>query len=688
MTQLHTSTCRFITLLTILLLGAPSTGAGDIAREPVEQALWDLAGRRLRITWLQDTADGSDYLARGTSLQLMVLDSDDGLGERAIIPPGRNMAKPMFTADGERIVFSDRHAGTMHIVNRDGGDLETLGAGFALLTWRDPDTDVEWLYYAEGWVDDEKILPTHTSISRRALPESGGRVRLPFARIRRKLGTQVVWDQTRISEDSFQISADGRYASAVFPWPEVGVLDVRNAQWRRIGRGCWVALAPDNSYLLWILDGPHRNLTLFNTISGESWAVKLNELPGTGRYEVYHPRWSNHPRVLGVSGPYKVGEGSYRLPGGGAEVEIHVGRFSADFQSIEHWVRATYNNHANFYPDIWVEPDPDGPAAREDGPLPTLAPRATRWPLSDDSLLYLWEHGAAQNEVTDPHTGRRRIFRPEPRDLARYGRRHEMWLAGGYFIDPHGPALAREFSIECTLRSPAAIDDEALVIGYGNEFGLFEVNGDWILRHGDRSIPLTAVDTNAPVHLVIGVARDRLHLHVNGELTLNQPLASRVAPPSGGILHFGGHPELPGDWPGHLSHVALHGRLLSDREIMQHHRLTREELGPLGAGGVRSARARVVGRSALPTPEDIAPYRRALVVNEYELMEGEQAGERILVAHWAILDGRVLDTADRPLDAEYDLQLAPFEKRPELEGERLAMDTEDITLRMFYDLNL
>ncbi len=675
-------------LLWIAVLCAPLIASSDetSTREPVEQALWDLAGRRLRITWIQDTADGSDYLAHGTNLQLMVMDSDDGRGEHAIIPPGRNITKPMFTVDGERIVFSDRLRGTMHIVNRDGTDLETVGPGFALLTWRDPESGVEWLYFAEGWVDGDQLLSTHGSISRRALPEPGRRSRWPLSRIRHKLRAQAVWKQTHVSEDSFQLSADGRYASAVFPWPEVGVLDMQTARWRRIGRGCWAALAPDNSYRLWILDGPHRNLTLFDTLSGESWAVKLNELPGTGRYEVYHPRWSNHPRILAVSGPYKVGEGAYRLPGGGAEVEIHVGRFSEDFQSIEHWVRATYNNHANFYPDIWVEPDPAGPASAPALPPPTSRPAG--WPLSDDRLLYLWQHGAAQNEVTDSRTGERRIFRPDARDLARYGRRHEMWLPGGHFMDPHGPALPAEFSIECALHSPTVVDNEALVLGYGPEFALLEVNGRWVRRRGNRSLPLAPVDTNAVAHLIIGITPDRLYLHVNGDWIRDHPLESGTIPPTAGPLYFGGHPELAADWPGTISHIAFHGRRLTDREIMQHHRLVREEVGGTGTGAVRVVRARVSDRSAIPSPDEIAPYRRALVVNEYELVDGEQAGERILAAHWAILDGRVLETADRTLDAEYELALTPFEKRPELEGERLSMDNEDITLRLFYDLNL
>jgi hypothetical protein len=170
--------------------------------------------------------------------------------------------------------------------------------------------------------------------------------------LNRKPREQLVWNRTSVSEDNYMLSADGNFASAPFPWSHMGVHDIRAQRWNRHGRGCWAAMSPDNSYLFWIFDGPHRNL-IMERVGGtehQRWSVSINELDETGRYEVYHPRWSNHPRIMTVTGPYKVGEGAYRLPGGGAKVEIHLGRFSDDYRSIEHWVRATYNDYANFYP--------------------------------------------------------------------------------------------------------------------------------------------------------------------------------------------------------------------------------------------------------------------------------------------------------------------------------------------------
>ena len=47
----------------------------------------------------------------------------------------------------------------------------------------------------------------------------------------------------------------------------------------------------------------------------------------------------------------------------------------------------------------------------------------------------------------------------------------------------------------------------------------------------------------------------------------------------------------------------------------------------------------------VPTPESIAPYRHALVVSRYEIVNvvaGSQPGTQINVAHWAIRDAQVL----------------------------------------------
>ena len=659
---------------------APSPPPQDLRAAAIET----LTGSRSRLVWLQDVGDNTDYLARGTQLQLMGLDTRDGAGERIIVPSGRNMAKPMFTIDGQRILFSDRDAGTMHMVDWDGGTVQDLGEGFVLHTWHDPQSGIEFLYYAKNFVDDGKTLPTHEFIYRRALPPVALNWESLKLWARGRTRDRRVWHQTHVSEDSYQLSADGRFASAPFPWPEVGVHDIGARRWRRHGRGCWVAMSPDNSYLFWILDGPHRNLIMeqVGRPEGERWPVNISNLPETDRYEVYHPRWSNHPRILAITGPYKVGEGAYRLPGGGAGVEIWLGRFTEDHKSIEHWVQATNNDRADFYPDVWVEPDPAAQMGNPAAVVWQTREPTDAWPSSRQGLRYLWEHAAAQNEI-ELANGQRRIFRPEASGLARFGEHQTLWVEGGYFSEAKPPALQAPFSIEAVLHDREA---SRLIVSIDQQWRLGQSDGEWWLDTPESRIALGKTGMESLQHMVLVATGDSLTLLVNGtalpRVDLEQPLGALT----GEIIYWGGDPDQPGR--GRMSHLALYDRALSAAEAEAHYRWITTYFEQQPTAPVLEARGRLIGLSSIPTPADIAPYRRALVFNEYEILDGELHGERLLAAHWTILDGRILPSAERIVGEEYPLRLVLFDQRPELEGERVAMDNEDFLLEWYYDLNL
>lgn len=645
---------------------------------------------RTRVIWLKDIGDGTDYLARGPNLVLMGYDTDDGRGERELLPAGRNMVKPMFTVDGDRVVFSDRQAGTMHLIDWDGGPVETLGEGFVLHTWRDPKSQIEWLYYARGAVEHEQYLQSYRTMYRRALPPHPRNWQTLTLRLRGQLGEHRVWYQTEVSEDSYQLSADGRFASAAFPWPNVGVHDIRALRWLRHGRGCWVAMSPDNSYLFWILDGPHRNL-IMERVGGpepDRWAVNINSLPVTDRYEVYHPRWSNHPRIMAVTGPYTRGDGSNRL-GGGGDVNVWLGRFDESHRAIEHWVQLSWNNHANFYPDVWVEPDPDETYAAGADLEHIRASTASSWPSDDTGLIYLWEHAAAQNEIRLPDTDRRRLFRPDARGHARVGPRHTLWVTDGYFMDTAGPAWPATFTIEWQQEhADLDRDTDTFILGRDPQHGLWIRDRQWVWQWGDDAYPLGDADRGTRQHIAIRQMPSQLALFVNGVshgvASLPHPLPVLDAAP----LYFGGHPDTAHGFNGHPSHVAIYNRALDERELTVNQQLTRQYLDHFPVPEPTEVEARLVALSAIPTPAEIAPYRRALVFNTYDIVDGERSGERLLAAHWAILDAQVLPQAQREEGHIYTLRLAPFVEHPELEGERIAIDDEDFLLEQHYDLNL
>ena len=96
------------------------------------------------------------------------------------------------------------------------------------------------------------------------------------------------------------------------------------------------------------------NLLMVDVNRDRRWTVPINRAPGFGNPEVYHPRWTRHPRFMAMSGPYDRG-GANQVRSGGTQAEIWLGRFNADFTQIEEWARVTSNGGGDSYPDVWID---------------------------------------------------------------------------------------------------------------------------------------------------------------------------------------------------------------------------------------------------------------------------------------------------------------------------------------------
>ena len=457
---------------------------------------WSSAGiTRIRVVWVQDMGDGRDVFAQGGNLRLMGLDTTDGQGERAILGALGNYSKPLITPRGDRVVYSDLIRRKISVVNWDGSGLRELSAGFGLAVWRDPRDGREWLYYGygEGTAGNEHC----PAVYRMLLDGSGS--------------PELIWNKTPVSVHSFQVSADGRMAGGLFPWPAGGIAQLPNQTMKRYAKGCWTALtsAKGKSYF-WIFDGAHRNLTIVNPRNDRKWQVNINGAPGVDGYEVYHPRWSNQPRIMAMTGPYKTGFGGNKIGGGGRNIEIYIGSFNPDLSKIDSWRQITRNDRADFFPDVWVAP----------------------------------------TEAAKPYAAK------SPGVTAAAKKRGSPGVA---------PARSAGGSETAVLKRQAA-----------------------------------------------GKASKRLVVD------------ARLTEPSG-----------------------------------------------------------------IPSPRDIAPYRRALVVNAYEVVRvisGSYGRKRLMAAHWVIEDATVLQEAIREKGKTYRMILERYDDHPELEGERLVMDSDEFKLPLYYEL--
>jgi hypothetical protein len=436
-----------------------------------------LAGARVRVVWTRDLGDGTDILSSGEQLTLMGLDSGDNRGERPILSEPAGYAKPLITPKGDRVVYSKLSDDSVHVVDWDGTNRRRLASGFGMTVWLDPRDGREWVY-----VGTEKTGR-----------DPGGYRTLTRYLLDDPEVSEPVWKGEPVSANTLQLSRAGRWAGGLFPWPNAGVADLEAGTWRRLGDGCWTGFASDDSHLFWFFDGSHRNLTLVDVDRERRWRVAINGAPGVGGFEVYHPRWTNQPRFLVVTGPYTVGGAKNKVRGGGRQVEIFLGRFAADFTSVELWEQVTHNDSADFYPDGWIDPS-----------------------------------------------------------------------------------------------SPAFVTDKSVI--------------------GPPAEP--------PSHA-------------------EKSRAGSTRPP----------------------------RLVVDVEVAED--------------------------VTLPTPAAIAPYRQALLAMEYSVIrvvEGSYSEDKLIAAHWVIREGRVLPSAARPRGERHRLVLEPYDGHPELEGQRLVMDTDEFLLTLYYDI--
>jgi hypothetical protein len=343
-------TTRSIAGLSLLLMGATGCASGRGAAPGSPGAEVEaLTGAPVRAVWVQ--GDGTDPRAAGDQLVLMGLDTRDGRGERIILGERRSYVKPMITPGGDRIVFSSRvepGPPEIFLVNFDGSGLKKIAPGFALAVWENPVDRSEWIY-----AGTDNVRHDFKTVSRFPI-DAPGKV-------------EPVWNASLVSMDTFQVSADGRQAGGLFPWPHAGVADLRKGTVTRLGDGCWPGLTRARGPLFWYFDGAHRNVTMVDVAAGTRWMVNINSAPGFDGAEVYHPRWTNHPRFMTISGPYNQG-GPNQARTGGPQVEVYLGRFSQDFTRIEAWARVTSNSGGDTYPDVWIDAD-RSPHPKVSGPI-------------------------------------------------------------------------------------------------------------------------------------------------------------------------------------------------------------------------------------------------------------------------------------------------------------------------------
>jgi hypothetical protein len=666
--------------------------APDAARD---REVEKLTGARTRVAWQRDTLDGKRVDGYGARFVLMGYDSRDGRGVRTILGDTGSYMRPLITPDGQRVVFTDSTRGKICVVNWDGSERREVADGVAGALWRDPETGETWVYgksktFGEGFIE------------------------APIIRFRldRPRETETLWTKTDTHitmPGSLQVSADGKKIAVNMPWPVSGVAMLPDGAWANNANGCWPGLAPDHSYLSWTFDGRHRNLLMHDPFANRDWKVNISHAPGVGNYEVYHPRWSNHAQFMAMTGPYSVGKGSNRLGGGGGQIDIHLGRFNRDFTAVEEWVNVSRSDQAEFYPDVWIEGGDQYQSAfsrpGDDSPLvQVLPPLSNRWPASEEGLVFLWENNRSGNRAVTPGLLHRDALALASGE-ARFGAHNEMWLHRGSvridgFDKPIIQAIKRTdaFTIEFVLTSASAqqfgprrlialsVDrrDLNFYVGQNSDRLIFRLRTTETDARGEE-VDLGAIEAGRTYHVVISFARGVLSCHIDGKPVMQTPQFSGNLSGwnDGAKLLFGDEWQgVDRQWHGLLEGVAIYDRKISEEEIGKKAELYAAKLAQRPAPEITEVEVELVRRHEPPALEDIAPYRRALVLNLYRVIGKSPAADEngeVRVAEWILLDGQEPE-ANKPLrpGTRRTMRLERFENHPELESERMIGEPFDL----------
>jgi hypothetical protein len=286
---------RIVVVSLLLLLSVPAA-----AQEGISGTILGLTGdKRVKIVWGQDDTASGDHVFGGSNIfRLYGYDTDDDT-IRAIKSTLDDYTKPLITYDGERIVYSDRVERKVFVVDWDGSGRQQIATGFAGAVWYDAAGGKEWVYFQDGGDGDNDPFPL-----RRTNLDNPAEV-------------ELVWDDTDTNAYWMSISADGARIASSWPWPDCGAVvprydgsgggDRYTPTTGYYDNGCWTTVTPDTSYRVGVFDGPHRAWKVWDWPPGSMRTLNLHSAPGIDGWEIYHPKMSNHPLFLTMTGPYSNG---------------------------------------------------------------------------------------------------------------------------------------------------------------------------------------------------------------------------------------------------------------------------------------------------------------------------------------------------------------------------------------------
>ena len=349
----------------------------------------------------------------------------------------------------------------------------------------------------------------------------------------------------------------------------------------------------------------------------------------------------------------------------------------------------------------------------------------TSWPTSRAGLTMLWQAGDGDRFHYLASSGEFADTRLKPWKVARLGRNGAVELRGGvYFPIDAGSGIAarckktNQFSIEATV-TPDSIhqghagDPRRIVSTQwgggipGVNFALAQERRKLVLylytrpsgknaRPGVQRVELCELTARVANHVVVSYEPGKLAWYLNGKLAGRSDKVTGTLPwrkvgfDSG--MSMGGAAQARYPWRGKIEGLAIFARALDAGQAAADFAAYHKILAARKTVPRITLRARLVAKSRVPDPSEIAPYIDALVINEYEVLEvlrGKYEPKKIRVAQWGLLNKKPAPLSHTPIGATMDLRVERFDDHPQLEAEAVRTSLKDnFDLERYVDVTI
>jgi len=198
---------------------------------------------------------------------------------------------------------------------------------------------------------------------------------------------------------------------------------------------------------------------------------------------------------------------------------------------------------------------------------------------------------------------------------------------------------------------------------------------------GQPAVKIGTLTDTRPHHLVVTYAPGRVQAWLDGVQTADSvDIKGKAKIDWHHGVSLGREAKFkPAPWQGWIDAVAVYDRPLAEAEAKANAAVFAKIIAARKMPAPLVAEVNLLAKSKVPTSAQIAPYRNALVINEYEVvsvLEGKLEAKKIRVAEWGLWDTREVKgwTFTPHYFRNKFIRLEPFESNPQMESE-LVFDT-------------